>query len=341
MSVKPVRIAVDIMGGDHGPGVLLEGAMAAALSPEHEVILVGRRDEIESRLKRMGGAVSRARFVHADQVVDMTLKPKEALRMGDSSIAVCAELVRAGEADALVTMGNTGACMAVTMLKWRKLPGISRPALAQVIPIPNHHVLLLDVGANVDCRPQHLVDFAWMGSIYAAELFDRPRPRIGVLSVGEEEIKGNDLSVATLAELRRTSLNVVGNAEGRDLFSGRFDVVVCDGFVGNVVLKFGEGLVKMILDHMKGEISKSIVSSLAAMAIKPHFVNFKRQIGPDEFGGAPLLGVNGACIIGHGSSGPRAMQSAILTAAKLVRRRINEKIVEAVASASGHSVGAA
>jgi len=209
------------------------------------------------------------------------------------------------------------------------------------MPIPGHHVLLLDVGANVDCRPRHLVDFAIMGSIYAEQVFRRKKPRIGILSIGEEESKGNELTAAVSKELRESDLNFLGNAEGRDIFTGRFDVVVCDGFVGNVVLKFGEALVQMVLDHMKGEISKNVLSALAASALKPHFSNFKRQVGSDEFGGAPLLGVNGVCIVGHGSAGPKAVRNAILMAAKVAERKVNEKIVAEATALSREEVGAA
>lgn len=327
------------MGGDHGPEVIVEGALAALEDSSDEIILVGNQGQIRKIIRRLGMPSRRPRVVHAEDVIGMGDNPKASLRKRKSSIAVAADLVKKDEADALVTMGNTGACMATTVTKWRTLPGISRPALAQVMPIPGRNVLLLDVGANVDCRPRHLVDFAIMGSIYAERVFGRPRPRIGVLSIGEEDSKGNELTTTVLRELRGSSLNVRGNAEGRDIFSGRFDVVVCDGFVGNVVLKFGEALVQMVLDHMKGEISKSVLSSLAALAIKPHLSNFKRQVDPDQFGGAPLLGVNGVCIIGHGSSEARAVRSAILTAARLAERAVNEKIIEAAAAFGRSSKG--
>ena len=248
--------------------------MAAIQSGGHDVILVGKQSQIRTIMRRLGTPSPKPRVVNADEVVGMGENLKSSLRKRKSSIAVAADLVKKGEADALVTMGNTGACLATTMTKWRSLPGISRPALAQVMPVPGRNVLLLDVGANVDCRPRHLVDFAIMGSIYAEQVFRRKKPRIGILSIGEEESKGNELTAAVSKELRESDLNFLGNAEGRDIFTGRFDVVVCDGFVGNVVLKFGEALVQMVLDHMKGEISKNVLSSLAALAIKPHFQNF-------------------------------------------------------------------
>lgn len=331
MEKPSIRIAIDAMGSDHGPEVIVEGALAAAAECEHEIILVGKQGKIRKIMREIGMPERRPRVVNAEQAVGMAENPKASLRKRDSSISIAAELVKKGEADAFVSMGNTGACLAATVIKWRNLPGISRPALAQVMPVPGHHVLLLDVGANVDCRPQHLVDFAIMGSIYAQEIFGRSKPRVGVLSIGEEDEKGNELTLTVLKELKASKLNFGGNAEGRDVFSGRFDVIVCDGFVGNVVLKFGEALVQMIMGHLKGEISKNVLSSLAALAIKPVFSNFKRQVASDEFGGAPLLGVNGIAIIGHGSSGPNAVKNAILMAAKVAERGVNEKIVAAAA----------
>lgn len=331
MQQARIRIAVDAMGGDHGPEVIVEGALAAAEYPNTEVILVGKQGKVRRIMRELGMPERRPRVVNAEQTVGMDENPKASLRKQDSSISVGADLVKKGEADAFVSMGNTGACMAATVLKWRPLPGVSRPALAQVMPVPGHPVLLLDVGANVDCRTRHLVDFAIMGSVYAQEIFGTPKARVGVLSIGEEDIKGNELTLSVLKELKKTTLQVLGNAEGRDVFSGRFDVIVCDGFVGNVVLKFGEALAKMIMDHLKGEISKNLVSALAGLAIAPQLRNFKRQVAPDEFGGAPLLGINGVAIIGHGSSGPRAVTNAILMAARVAEKRVNEKIVAAIA----------
>jgi glycerol-3-phosphate acyltransferase PlsX len=334
---KPrMRVAVDAMGGDHGPEVIVEGALAACQEADCDVILVGKEGKVRRLIREMGMPERRPRVVNAEQSVGMDENPKASLRKTNSSISIAAELVKKGEADAFVSMGNTGACLAATVLKWRPLPGVSRPALAQVMPVPGHPVLLLDVGANVDCRTRHLVDFAIMGSIYAQEIFGRPKPRIGVLSIGEEEIKGNELTLGVLKELRKTSLNLLGNAEGRDVFSGKFDVIVCDGFVGNVVLKFGEALAKMIMDHLKGEISKNVLTSLAGLAIAPQLRQFKRQVAPDEFGGAPLLGINGVAIIGHGSSGPRAVTNAIMMAGRVAEKRVNEKVVAAIAEQHQH-----
>lgn len=319
------------MGGDFGPEVVVEGALAAIKETHHEIILVGKPGPVRKLIRQIGMPAERPRVVSADEVVGMSENPKASLRKKKSSLSIAADLVKKGEADALVSMGNTGAVLATTVIKWRPLKGVSRPALAQIIPVPGQPVLLLDVGANVDCRMRHLVDFAVMGAIYAEQVFGLPQARVGVLSIGEEDSKGNELTLSVLKELRKTKLNVVGNAEGRDIFSGRFDVIVCDGFVGNVVLKFGEAMAKMILERLKGEIVKTPLSALAAMAIKPHLVGFKKQMAPEEFGGAPLLGINGVCIVGHGSGNAQAVKSAILMAGRVAERQVNGRILEAIA----------
>lgn len=319
------------MGGDFGPEVIVEGALLALKECPHEIILVGKPGPIRKTIRRIGMPEKRPRVVNAEEIVGMSESPKKSLRKKKSSLSLAADLIKKGEADALVSMGNTGAVLATTVLKWRPLKGVSRPALAQIVPVPGQPVLLLDVGANVDCRPRHLIDFAVMGSIYAEHVFGRKKPRVGVLSVGEEDSKGNELTLTVLQELRKTHLNVIGNAEGRDIFSGRFDVIVCDGFVGNVVLKFAEAMAKMILERLKGEIGKTPISALAALAIKPHLLGFKKQMAPEEFGGAPLLGINGVCIVGHGSGNAQAVKNAILMAGRVAERQVNGKIIEAIA----------
>ncbi len=319
------------MGGDFGPEVIVAGALFALKECPHEIILVGKPGPVRKAMRQIGMPEKRPRVVNAEEIVGMSESPKKSLRKKKSSLSLAADLVKKGEADALVSMGNTGAVLATTVLKWRPLKGVSRPALAQIVPVPGQPVLLLDVGANVDCRPRHLIDFAVMGSIYAEHVFGRKKPRVGVLSVGEEDTKGNELTITVLRELRKTHLNVIGNAEGRDIFSGRFDVIVCDGFVGNVVLKFAEAMAKMILERLKGEIGKTPISALAALAIKPHLLGFKKQMAPEEFGGAPLLGINGVCIVGHGSGNAQAVKNAILMAGRVAERQVNGKIIDAIA----------
>lgn len=328
---QPIRIAVDAMGGDFGPEVVVAGALEAHNHSRYEIVLVGKPGEIRKMMRSIGMPANKPRVVAADEIVTMSDSPKASLRKKKSSIAIAADLVTKGEADAMVSMGNTGAVLAHTMLKWRPLKGVSRPALAQIVPVPNHPVLLLDVGANVDCRPRHLIDFALMGAVYAEQIFGVDRARVGVLSIGEEDSKGNELTLTVLRELKKTHLNVVGNAEGRDIFSGRFDVIVCDGFVGNVVLKFAEAMANMIMNELKGQISRTLLSSMAALAIRPHLRRFKNQVVPDEFGGAPLLGINGVCIVGHGSGDANAVKNAISMAGKVAARRVNDKILSSVA----------
>ncbi|MCL5270208.1 MAG: phosphate acyltransferase PlsX, partial [bacterium] len=253
-----MRIALDAMAGDFGPEPLVQGAIQAVEETRHHVILVGDAEVLENILNREQALHPRLSIVHADTVVGMDEAPKLSLKKKTSSLAVAADLVKRGEADAIVSAGNTGSTLAMTVLKWRSLPGVSRPALAAVIPVPQHPVILLDVGANVDCRAHHLFDFSVMGSIYCREIFGRRTPRVGLLNIGSEDGKGNDVALSTHKMLIESDLNFIGNVEGGDMFSGRVDVVVCDGFVGNVVLKFAEGLSHLILTHLKAELTKRL-----------------------------------------------------------------------------------
>jgi len=220
--------------------------------------------------------------------------------------------------------------MATTKLRWRALPGVSRPGIATVIPAVDHPCVLIDVGANVDCKPRHLLHFAIMGSVYAQEILHVKAPRVGLLSIGEEDSKGNDLTASTFELLQESGLNFVGNAEGRDLLKGTCDVMVCDGFVGNIVLKFGEGLASHLMHHLREQLKESWIASLAALAMKPTLRRFARKVDPDEFGGAPLLGVNGVCIICHGSSNMKAIKNAIRVAAEFSAHNVNHRIEEEI-----------
>lgn len=325
-----MRIALDAMAGDFGPEPLVKGAIQAVEETRHHVILVGDAEVLENILNREHALHPRLSVVHADTVVGMGEAPKASLKKKTSSLAVAVDLVKRGEADAMVSAGNTGATLATTVLKWRPLAGVSRPALAAVIPVPHHPVVLVDVGANIDCRPQHLTDFAIMGSIYAREIIGRRSPKVGLLNIGSEEGKGNELSQNTFKILSESSLNFIGNVEGNDLFHGRVDVVVCDGFVGNVVLKFAEGIVHFITGHLKSELGKSLISSLGALTLMPTLRRFKSQLDASEYGGAPLLGVNGVGIVSHGSSGAVAIKNAIRMAGECVRHDINGKIMSAL-----------
>jgi glycerol-3-phosphate acyltransferase PlsX len=245
---------------------------------------------------------------------------------------VAADLVKSGQADGVVSAGNTAATMAISKLRWRMLPGISRPAIAAIIPSQTHPCILLDVGANVDCKPVHLLHFGAMGAVYARDILGRKNPEIGLLSIGEEEIKGNAQTAAAFDLFEESKLNFIGNVEGRDILNGRCDVIVCDGFVGNIVLKFGEALAEHILTHLKGRMKASIISSLAALAMRSTLRQFKAAMDPDEFGGAPLLGVNGACIICHGASNEKAIMNAIRVAGEFANNHVNDHIVADVAA---------
>ncbi len=321
------------MGTDLGPEELLRGAWDAVTTLEHlSVVATGPRETLERLLRDSGWQHPRIRVEDAAEVVGMDESPKESLKKRNSSVAVAAQLVKAGQADGMVSPGNTGATMAHAMLAWRMLPGISRPAIAAFFPQPRRPLILLDVGANVDCRPRHLMHFAVMGAAYSHYIFHCRNPRVGILSIGEEDCKGNEAVFETQKLLRDTNLNFRGNAEGRDLLNGSFDVVVCDGFVGNIVLKFGESVVDFLFHNLKEEVKGSLTAQLGALAMVPAIRSFKKRVDVNEFGGAPLLGLQGNCIICHGSSRAKAITSALRTAGDLAGAKLNEHIVDLAAA---------
>ncbi len=331
-------IAVDAMGGDRAPAVVVEGAMAyvrergahGAAAPG-ELVLVGDEPLVRAELGRLGVDSPPFPIVHAPERVDMgEAAATSARRKPNSSIAVCARLVKEGQAQAMVSAGNTGAVVAVSQLRLRPLPAVDRPAIAAIIPTQKGTCVLLDVGANSDCKPNHLLQFAAMGAVYARVILARPEPRVGLLSIGEESSKGNELVLATHPLLGKSPLRFVGMVEGRNIFRGAADVVVCDGFTGNVVLKFGESVVELLTTRLKREIMSDARSRLGAWVLRPAFARFKRDLDYAEYGGAPLLGVNGVVIIAHGSSSPKAIKNAIRVAAESVDHHMNELIVEAL-----------
>lgn len=325
----PAIVALDAMGTDHGPDEMLLGAFQAIEALPHvTVIATGPKGRLESIIRTQGYQHPRLLVEDATEVVTMDESPRDSLKKEHSSIAVAARLVSAGAAHAVISPGNTGATMAHVLKQWRRLPGISRPAVSAHIPHPKHPCIFLDVGANVDCRPRHLLDFAIMGSVYAHYMYHRRHPRVGLLSNGEEDTKGDELTQETRLLLKRAPLNFAGNAEGRDLFKGTYDVIVCDGFVGNCLLKFGEGLIEFVFEHLKAEVRRSVISQLGAVAMLPVFKSFRKNMDANEYGGAPLLGLNGNCMICHGSSRAKAITSAIRGAADIVGARVNEHIVE-------------
>ena len=316
------------MGSDKGYRVLVDGAVAAADKYGIHSILVGKEDLIKEYLSHLKYPSDLISVYNATEVVEMKEMAKESLKKKDSSIAVAARIVSEGLADGLVSVGNTGASLATTLLQWKKLKGIDRPAIATLIPTPTEHCILLDIGAGVDCKPNWLLQFAIMGNVYAREILNRKNPRVGILSIGEEEVKGNELTLKTRDLLKQSHLNFIGNAEGRDVLKGNFDVIVCDGFVGNILLKFGEKLVEMVFTEIKKEIKKSPIAILGALLAKPALTRFKKRVDYTETGGGPLLGVNGVCIIGHGSSNSKAVMNAIKMASEFVNHNVNKQIEE-------------
>lgn len=322
------RIALDVMGGDHGVPMNIQGALRLVGRLDHEIILVGDRLLIEQELKNHP-TVKPFQIVDAPQVVGMHEEPARACRAKkDSSIMTCARLVSEGQADAFVSAGNSGAAMTASLWHLRRLRGVSRPAIAVTLPTLEGHCIVLDVGANVDCKPKHLAQFAIMGSIYARALWNLSQPRVGLLTIGEEEGKGNELTQATHELLKLSGLNYVGHVEGRDIPRGKADVVVCDGFVGNVILKFGEGLAAALLTLIRQELRKHPLAIFGKFLMGGAFKNIKRKTDPAEYGGAPLLGVNGVVMICHGGSDPRAIDNALAAAGLFVERNINRDILE-------------
>jgi len=324
-----MTIAVDAMGGDHAPRVVVEGAVAAAVDLGLETLLVGRRREIESELKRLAYSGSRIGIVEADEVVEFdepAITPIRKKRR--ASVRVAAECVREGRARGMFTAGHTGAAMVVAKMIMGVVEGIDRPALATVLPGLGHKRVLLDVGANVSCRPEHYREFALMGHFYAQEALGLAKPRVGLLSVGEEEGKGTDTTREVFGLLKGAGVNFIGNVEGRDVYGGKVDVIVTDGFTGNVVLKVSEGLAHLVEEALKQEITRSLQASMGFLLSKDAFRAFKKRLDYSEYGGAPLLGVNGACLIGHGRSNAKAVKNAIRAADAFERHGVPEKIRE-------------
>ena len=322
-----MKIAVDAMGGDHGPAVVVEGAVAAVRETGASTILVGDQAAIDREITRLGAGGLDLEVRHASQVVGMAESPSIALRRKrDSSLRVAAELVRDGKAAAFISAGNTGAAMAISMFVIGVLRGIDRPAIAAVLPNLRGYTVLLDVGANVAPKPWHLFQYALMGHVYARDILGVDRPRVGLLSVGEEEGKGNDLTREAYEQLRESHLNFVGNCEGRDIYNGNCDVVVTDGFTGNVALKISESLAEMLGAMIREELSRDLRSKLGAALAMPAFARFRRRVDYTEMGGAPLLGIDGAAIICHGASPVKAIKNAVRVAGEWAKAGLNEHI---------------
>ena len=327
-----MKIAVDAMGGDYAPAVVIDGSVQAAKEGV-PVVLVGIKDEVEYHLAKFPTKGLPITIRHASEVVGMEESPVLAVRKKkDSSLRVCFDLVKNGEAGAVVSAGNSGAAMAAGMLVLKRLTGVERPAITVCWPtIKDGKVAILDVGGNVDCKPIHLAHFAIMGDVYAKYVLGRDNPRIALLSNGEEEGKGNELTRLTHELLKKSSLNYAGYIEGKDVFKGEIDVVVTDGFVGNVALKFGEGLVEAMVTMLKQNMQESLLAKIGYLLARGAFAKFKKKLDYAEYGGAPLLGIDGICIISHGSSSAKAIKNAIFRANEFIKCGVTAHMNEELA----------
>ena len=328
------------MGGDTAPASVVEGAVLAAREMGLALLLVGDEPRLRDELARHPPAPT-IRLVHAPTVVAMDESPSFVIRRRrDSSIWRATELVKRGEADAVVSAGHTGASMATSFFLLGTLQGVERPAIATILPTLHGASVLLDVGANVDSKPQHLVQFAIMGHVYAQRMLGNASPRVGLLSIGEEDTKGNELTKETFKLLKQARLNFIGNVEGRAVYTGDADVIVCDGFIGNVALKISEGLAEAIMQVLRREITASAFGRLGFLLLKPAFRRFKRRVDYAEYGGAPLLGIDGVSIICHGRSSPKAIKNAVRVARDFVVGEINRHIRDDIERHVGLHLGA-
>ena len=328
-----MKIALDAMGGDFGPPNIVGGAVMALKEYPHieKLFLVGDTPRIETELKQHGCNDRRIEIVHATQVVEMSDGAVDAVRRKkDSSVSRAVDLVKKGDASAIVSAGHTGAAVAATTIKLRTLPGVDRPGIAAVIPSETNIFVLIDAGANSDPRPDHLVQYAIMGSVYSRHVLGYPKPTVGLMSIGDEDMKGSDLTKEVFKMLKQSGLNFRGNIEGHDLFADPVEVVVCDGFVGNVILKTCESIGDAIFKWLKHERMKSKTRMAGAYLARNAFLTIKKKVNYEEYGGMPLLGVNGICIIAHGASTPLAIKNALRVAAESIEHQVNPHIVEEV-----------
>ena len=331
-----MRIGVDAMGGDFAPGVVVEGVSQALIDfPDVDIVLVGHRDRVAFYLEKYGIAGNpRLELVHAPSVCEMSEPSAISLRAKrDSSITTLAKMLKAKEIDAMATPGHTGATVAATTVLARTLPGVDRPALGASMPAQDDRFLLMDAGANPDCAVHNMVQFALMGEVYARYLYHKECPRVGLLSVGGEDIKGCDLTKETFKRLEKLPINFVGNVEANSAFEGVCDVLVSDGFAGNVMLKAAEGLARATGYWLKQALKRNAARVVGAVLAKSAFDELKAHGSSDVIGGAPLLGINGICIIGHGGSNPVAVRNAIRVSAECVQFELNQRIVEAIEEA--------
>jgi phosphate acyltransferase len=332
-----MRLAVDVMGGDHGCGVVIEGALRAIQVDQRisALFLVGHKSEIHAALPHRGFRDHRVRVIHAAEVLTMEDKPVSAVRRKkDSSIVRAVELVHEGLADAVVSVGNTGGIFAAATFRLGRIPGVDRGGIATIIPTPDHHFVLLDSGANIECKPLNLAHYAVMGRIYSREILGCRNPRVGILSIGTEESKGNELTLEAFRLCKKLDLNFIGNVEGHDLFRNHVDVVVCDGFVGNIVLKTCESLALAMFSLLKRELTANPRRQLGALLAKNAFRAIRRRMDPEVYGGAPLLGFNGAVLKAHASARERAITSAIRVTMENLQHRVNDLVAGEIAKAN-------
>ncbi|MDH3781395.1 MAG: phosphate acyltransferase PlsX [Desulfobulbaceae bacterium] len=333
-----LRIALDAMGGELGPDEMVAGAIQAVEESDLNVVLIGDENILNKVLQKQSLPLSRLHVIHASQTVSMDEPPFEAIRKKkDSSIVKAFACVKKGEADAVVSAGNSGATLASAIRSLGRLENISRPGIANAFPTLKKPLVMMDVGANVDCRPQHLFQFGVMGAAFSDNLFRIKRPSIGLLSIGEEGGKGNVLVKSAHELFRKSSLNFIGNVEGRDIFQGNVDVIVCDGFVGNVCLKVSEGLAEAIISMLRIEMSKSFMAKMGYLLAKKAFGNFGKRVDYAEYGGAPLLGINGTGIVCHGRSNAKAIKNAIKVAAEMIRSKVNYHILQLLSESDQRS----
>jgi glycerol-3-phosphate acyltransferase PlsX len=327
-----MRIALDAMGGDYAPAVNIEGAIETVNDIEGiDIILVGDESSIKRELDSKKYLPNRISIKHASQVVGMDESPAVAIRKKrDSSINRAIELVKNGEADGFVSAGHSGVVMATALLLLRTSPGVDRPAIATIMPSLKAPFVLIDAGANLHCKPENLLQFGLMGSAYCRAIFERPEPKVALLSIGEEDTKGNELTKDAFKLLKKADINFTGNIDGKDIFTGIADVVVCDGFTGNVVLKTSEGLADAIVKILKREIAEQSVGRIGYLLMKSALISFKKKTDYDEYGGAPLLGINGTCIISHGRSTAKAIKNALRVAADFSEKKVHEVIASEI-----------
>ena len=328
-----MKIALDAMGGDFAPKNTIAGA-AEALRENRDItklFLVGDTERIKAELAALQFSDPRIEIVHASQVVEMSDGAVESVRRKkDSSVSRAVDLVKNGDADAIVSAGHTGAAVAATTIKLRTLPGVERPGIASVIPTESNVFVLIDAGANIDARPMHLLQYAIMGSVYSKQVLKYPNPAIGLMSIGDEDVKGSDFTKDVFKLLKESKLNFRGNVEGHDLFENPVEVVLCDGFVGNVVLKTCEAIAGAIFEWLRHELMKTPTRKFGALLAKGAFRAIKKKTNYEEYGGSPLLGVNGICIIAHGASTPKAIKNAIRVAVEGIQQQVNPHIVEEI-----------